>query len=156
MTIAIGTYLRFQDRTGVDVGFNFQNFFYNESRVYNGVTYTFANFGFSGSSTDLTAANISASLVFAQSLLPSNIVKSACDKYWIVNIRTVWLNPDTLAETSDYLEEYYSAVSFEHDLSRLVLTLGSPMDAVRSEVPQRVLTQELVGSLPTTGAINIR
>jgi len=155
MRLAIGTYIKFQDKAGVDVGYSFQNFFFNETRTYESVDYLFANFGFSGASIDLSAANISASLVFSQNALSSVVIKQACDQFWIISVRSVWLDPDTLLETSTFLEETYSAISFEHDLTQLILTIGNPLDAVQTEVPQRILNQQLVGYLPTTGAINI-
>jgi hypothetical protein len=43
----------------------------------------------------------------------------------------------------------------EHDSSRLSVRLGSPLDAVAQNAPRRVLTQKLVGALPSTGNINL-
>jgi len=156
MTLAIGTYISFRTRSDGVTPYNFQNFFPSETRDYDGQTYLFACFGFSGGSVDLEASDVQATLAFGQSQLCSTFVKQSCDEYWIVRIRSVWLDPETLEETTTFLEEIYSCISYENDLSRLNLTLGSPLDAVRSEVPQRVLSQELVGSLPTTGAINVQ
>ena len=48
MSIAIGTYLKFIDAAGIDTGNNFQNFFQGETREYQGDTYIFGGFGFSG------------------------------------------------------------------------------------------------------------
>jgi hypothetical protein len=155
MTLAIGTYISFRTRDDEPTGFNFQNFFPRESRVYNNQSYLFANFGFSGATVDLQGSNIQATLVFGHSLLSNNFIKQACDNYWIVRIRTVWLDTNPLEETGTYLEEVYGCTQYDHNLSRINLNLGSPLDAVRAEIPQRVLSQQLVGSLPTTGAINV-
>ena len=81
--------------------------------------------------------------------------KQAADERWLTEIKTVWLNPETLDETGTYSEELYAITGFEHDTSRLSVRLGNPLDAVSQNAPRRVLTQDLVGSLPSTGNINL-
>jgi len=152
--IAIGTYIRFQTRTGADVGHAFQNFHQGETRTYGSVEYTYAGFGFSGSSVDLQGSNIRASLVFAVGQLLLNFVQEAADSRWIVRIRTVWLDPDTFEETSTFTEETYQISGFQHEGSRLSLDLSSPLDAVSGQAPRRTLSQYLVGNLPSTGQIS--
>lgn len=152
-TLAIGTYCRFQNRNGVDQGLNLQNFFAGESRSFGGVSYTFANFAFSGSAVDSTGANIQAQLIFALTQLVINTVKNASDNNWIVRVQTVWLNPTTLAETGQFVSETYAVLGYDHDSSRLAMRLGSPLDAITANVPRRVLSTPMVGALPGTGAI---
>lgn len=153
---AIGTYVRFQLHDGGETGYAFQNFHSGETRNYGGIDYLHAGMGFSGGTVDLQASNITAALVFAISPLLLNFIQEAADNHWIVRIRTVWLNPDTFEETSTFSEEVYQTVSFQHDGSRLSLVLGSPLDAVAGQSPRRVLTQYLVGSLPSTGQISFQ
>ena len=124
--------------------------------TYNGQNYTFAAFGFSGGTLDLEAANISASLVFALNSLGLTIFTQAVTDRWLIKLRTVWLNPDTLVESSTYSEEVYAVTGLEHDNSRLSVRLGSPLDAIRENAPRRSLTQQLVGALPTTGEISLQ
>ena len=76
------------------------------------------------------------------------------DRFCVIRVQTVWLNPDNFDETDQKLVEVYSVLGFEHDSSRFALRLGSPLDAVQSDLPRRVLTQRLVGVLPTTGNIS--
>ena len=154
--IAIGTYLHFRVRSGGDTGYAFQNFHANESRLYAGVNYVYAGFGFSGSTVDLQGSNIRASLAFAVSPLLLNFIQEAADQQWVIRIRTVWLDPDTFDETATFSEEVYQVVGFQHDGSRLSLDLSSPLDAVSGQAPKRVLTQYLVGSLPSTGQISFK
>jgi hypothetical protein len=156
VNLALGTYISLRTRKGGKTGYAFQNFFHGETRTYNGEQYIHAAFGFSGSAVDVTAANISASLVFAVNQLDLNVFKLAADELWIVRVRTVWLEPDTLVETSTYLEEVYAVTGFEHDTSKLSVRLSSPLDAVTGHAPRRTLNQALVGALPTTGSISMR
>ena len=152
--LAIGTYIQLTGADGGD-GYYFQNFHHGENRDYNGSDYMYAAFGFSGGTLDLEAANIDASLVFAVNKLALSVFQQAVEGRWIIIIRTVWLNPETLEEGSTYGEETYAITGLEHDNSRLSVRLGSPLDAVAQNAPRRVLTQKLVGALPSTGNINL-
>jgi len=155
MTLAIGTYVKLVERNKTFTGYAFQNFHFGETRNYNGTNYMYGGFGFSGGTLDLEAGNVSASLVFAVNELDLVVFKQAADERWLAEVRTVWLNPDTLDETGTYSEELYAITGFEHDTSRLSVRLGNPLDAVSQNAPRRVLTQKLVGSLPSTGNINL-
>jgi hypothetical protein len=135
--IAIGSYIKLLDAGANDTGFNFQNFFQGEDRLYNGDTYTFGGFGFSGGTLDLEGSNISASLVFSVGELSLSIFRQAAEEFWLVRIRTVWLDPDTFVE------------------SRLSVRLSSPLDAVQDNAPRRTLNSKLVGELPSTGQISL-
>ena len=154
MRIAIGTYINFRLFGGANTGYAFQNFHANETRSYDGVSYIYAGFGFSGTSVDLQGSNIEAQIVFAVSQLLMTFVQQAADERWILRVRTVWLDPDTLDETTTYMQETYQVTGFQHDGIRLSLELGSPLDAVRNHAPKRTLRQALVGALPSSGQIN--
>ena len=154
MSIAIGTYVSFQERGGAYTDNDFQNFHAGETRTYNGREFIYGAFGFSGAAVDLNGANIQAQLVFGLNPLILNIAQTAANAFWIARVSTVWLNPDNFDETSQRLEEVYAVVGFEHDNSRLALRLGSPLDSVQSDLPRRVLTLRTVGVLPTTGNIS--
>jgi len=156
MTIAIGTYARLLNHDGNPLPYMFQNFHVGETRSYNGRDYMFAGFGFSGGTVDLQAGNIEASLVFAVNDLDLNLFNQAVSDRWLIEIRTVWLDPDTLDEGSTYGEEVYAITGLEHDSSRVSLRLGSPLDAVSQNAPRRLLTSDLVGALPSTGQINLQ
>ena len=154
--LAIGTYIRLLNANGSDTGYRFQNFFQGETRTHEGNEYVFAAFGFSGGTLDLQAANISANLVLAVNELDLTIFTQAASDRWMIEIHTVWLDPDTLEETATYTDELYAVTGLEHDTSRLSIRLGSPLDAVRENAPKRSLTQVLVGSLPTTGQVRLQ
>lgn len=153
--LAVGTYVRILDRDGKPTGYAFQNFFQGESRSYNDTFYVFAGFGFSGGTLDLQSGSITAALVFAVNELDLNVFQAASDNRWLAEVRTVWLDPDTLSETRQQSEELYAVLGFEHDTSRLQVRLGNPLDAVQENVPRRVLTQTVVGALPSTGQISL-
>jgi len=153
--LAIGIYLKLLDSSGNDTGYQFQNFFQGETRTYNGVDYVFGSFGFSGGTLDLEGGNISASLIFSVNPVSLSVFGQAVNDFWLAEIRTVWLEPEALTETAQHSEELYAITGYNHDGNQLSVRLGSPIDAVQSNVPRRVLTTALVGELPSTGQINL-
>lgn len=152
--IAIGTYIRFFLKSGGSTSYAFQNFHAGETRTYGGVNYVFSGFGFTGTTVSLEGSNISSQLVFGVNQLSLNFVQQAADEQWVVQVRTVWLDPDTYEETGTYTDETFQIVGYQHDGSRMGLDLGSPLDAVTGQAPRRTLSQYLVGSLPATGSIS--
>lgn len=155
MTIAIGIYLKLTDASGANTGNQFQNFFQGETRLYNGSNYIFGSFGYSGGTYDLEAGNIQASLVFALNQLSLAVFEQAAKEFWIAEIRTVWLDPESLEEGPQHSSETFAITGLSHENTRLQVQLGSPLDAISSNVPRRVLTTSLVGDLPSTGQINL-
>lgn len=151
---ALSTYINFIDHDGNAMNLRFQNFFPDETRAYEGKTYQPAGFGYTGAAVDLNAANVEASLVFLVSDLILSFAQQAADDEWLVEVQTVWLDPDTLQETSDRLEEVYGVTGWSHNQRELVMRLGSPLDAQAAELPARVLSQKMVGNLPARGSIS--
>jgi hypothetical protein len=149
MMLAIGTFAAFNDFIFL------QNFFQGETRTYGGIQYNFASFGYSGNTTDLQAGNINASLVFSMNELVLNMATEAADNRWIVNVQTVWLDPETLLEQANYTTDVFMVTGFEHDHQRLNMTLSSPLDAISGDAPRRRLTESLVGALPSTGQVQL-
>jgi hypothetical protein len=151
---ALASYISFTDRDGVYLGLDFQNFFPEEIRLYLTREHLFAGFGYTGSTVDIAAANIEASLVFLATDLMISIAEQAAAEQWLCRVRTVWLDPETLEETTDRLVEVFSVTSWAYNQEELVLRLASPLDAQAAELPARVLTRQMVGDLPATGSIS--
>ena len=149
MSLAIGTFAAFNDFVFL------QNFFQGETRTYGGIQYNFASFGYSGNTTDLQAGNINASLVFSMNELVLNMATEAANNRWIVEVQTVWLDPETLLEQANYTTDVFMITGFEHDHQRLNMTLSSPLDAISGDAPRRRLTESLVGALPSTGQVQL-
>ena len=149
MGIAIGTYIK------LTPGQCFQNFHADDSRLWNGASYLYAGFGYSGSTVDLQAGNVEAQLVFAINEMSLSVVQQVVDQRQVIQIDTVWLNPETLSELSNYTTDRFMATGYTHDHSRLALRLSSPLDAISGDVPRRRLTTKLVGALPSSGDITL-
>ena len=148
MSIAIGTFIQFNENTDK----SYQNFFVGDEVFYDGFKYFFAGFGYSGSTIDLEASNVSAQLVWAANDLSLNLAAEAAEKRWTVNIQSVWLNDDLTVDKS-YMVDTFMVTGFEHDTLRLSMRLSSPLDSVGADAPRRRLTEQLVGALPSTGQV---
>jgi hypothetical protein len=149
--IAEGVYVEFLTRDGAATGYAFQQFHGDGPRDYEGTSYIYAGFQYSGATVDLGFPNAEAVLVFAANTLGLNLWKQAADDLWIAKVHTVWLDPVTLDETGVQMIDTYAVTGYAHDLQQVSLTLGSPLDAIGGDWPRRVLTQALVGALPPTG-----
>ena len=150
MSIAIGTYVL------IDEGrYAFQNFRFGKTRPYGQFSYDYASFGYSGTTTDLQAGNVEASLVFNFNQLVLNMAVEAAASRYICVINTVWLNPGSFSEIGEYTEDVFMITGFDHDTSRLSLRLASPLDAISGDVPRRKLASFMVGSLPSSGDVQL-
>lgn len=149
MSIAIGTFVNIEDK------YYFQNFFKDEVRVWQGKSYVFAALGYSGSTVDAQGGNVSAQLLFGVNQISLDLAKEAADNRYTVEIETVWLDPESLTEKAVFMLDIFMITGFEHDSSRLIMRLGSPLDAISADVPRRRLTETLVGALPSTGQLSL-
>lgn len=153
MSVAIGTFIKFLNFDGTPTGQAFQNFFHQQSQSYAGTSYSWAAFGYSGGTTDLDPGSVSALLVFATSPLLLNQMKGLCENRALVEVKTVWLDPDSLAPTGLFLSETFAVLGFDNDLQRTDVRLGDPLNAIDATVPREILTRLLVGSLPASGNV---
>jgi hypothetical protein len=151
--ISEGVYMQLLTKAGTPTGYAFQQFHQSQVRTYKGIDFIFAAFEYSGASIDLGFPNAEAVLVFNVNTLSLNIWKQAADEFWIARVRTVWLDPSTLIETGIEMVDNYAITGFDHDLQQVSLRLGSPLDAIGSDWPRRVLTQAIVGALPPNGEV---
>lgn len=148
--IAIGTYLRFLFRDGSFTGFAWQNFAAGRSVTYRGTSYLAVGFGFSGSSFDIEANSIGATLIFGLNQLSRSTLQTAADGRWLAEVRTTWLS-DALVPQGDWTVDIYEALGITHNNVEISLRLGSPLDAVTAQCPRLRLTQAMVGALPPSG-----
>jgi len=152
--LAIGNYLilsynQFQN-------YRFQNFHINQNATYQGLTYNFMPFGFSGVTVNRSGDNTEASLVFPSNELSRAWSVSALENRWLATVYVLMLNPDSTS-TGTLLHQYVGQVAQgEWDETTITLALNTVLDAVGSDVPTRRLTQTLVGALPVTSNVRLQ
>jgi len=150
---AFVNYVRFKTQADAYTGTPYQNFSINEQRVYDGITYSFAPFAVSSGGGARGGDRSSASLVAGTDALSVNLFAEAVQNRYMLEIKTVSLDPLTFADEALTASEIWRVASYDMDTTRVVLKLTSPLDAVKAQVPRRTLSTALVGALPTSGAL---
>tara|TARA_S200002703_G_scaffold20016_1_gene16272 strand:+ start:138 stop:611 length:474 start_codon:yes stop_codon:yes gene_type:complete len=150
---AFVNYVRFKTQADAYTGTPYQNFSINEQRVYDGITYSFAPFAVSSGGGARGGDRSSASLVAGTDALSVNLFAEAVQNRYMLEIKTVSLDPLTFADEALVASEIWRVASYDMDSTRVVLKLTSPLDAVKAQVPRRTLSTALVGALPTSGAL---
>ena len=150
---AFVNYVRFKTQADAYTGTPYQNFSINETRTYSGVTYSFAPFAVSSGGGARGGERSSASLVAGTDAISVNLFAEAVQNRYMLEIKTVSLDPLTFADEALVASEIWRVASYDMDSTRVVLKLTSPLDAVKAQVPRRTLSTALVGALPTSGAL---
>jgi len=150
---AFVNYVRFKTQADAYTGTPYQNFSINEQRVYEGITYSFAPFAVSSGGGARGGDRSSASLVAGTDALSVNLFAEAVQNRYMLEIKTVSLDPLTFTDEALTASEIWRVASYDMDTTRVVLKLTSPLDAVKAQVPRRTLSTALVGALPTSGAL---
>lgn len=154
MELAVGNFMSFS-LSGI-TQYRFQNFFIGETITYNGGSYGFLPFGFSGVTVNRTGDNTEASLVLPNNDLSRNWAVEAIDRRWLAQVEVILLDPDNRS-TFNQLHTYVGQVAGgKWDESSLQLTLSTVLDAVGADVPGRRLTQKLIGAIPVTSGLQLQ
>ena len=156
MTVAVVNYVRFKSFGGqYQSGFSFQNFYINQTKTKDGVDYMFAPLGVTPGAGTKGGDRSDSALVAPAYPLTVNLFVDACKQKWLVEITMVLLDPLTFEEVQLITTEQWLSSKVEVTTERAVLRLSSPLDAVDSQVPKRMLSSVLVGSLPSTGNLSV-
>ena len=150
---AFVNYVRFKTQADVYTGTPYQNFSVNGTRTYSGVTYNFAPFAVSSGGGARGGERSNAALVAGTDAISVNLFAEAVQNRYILEIKTVSLDPLTFADEALISTEVWRIASYEMDTTTVTMRLTSPLDAVKAQIPRRTLSTELVGALPTSGAL---
>ena len=160
-SVAVGNFLIM--KSGATDSHCYQNFFIKETITYQDKSYTFLPFGFSGVTVNRTGDGTDATLVFPNNpeagiygRISRDWADSAIKGTWNVHVQTLIVDPDD--KTSfNLLAQYYGQVSMGGwSDTQVTLTINSVLDAVGADVPQRRLTQRLVGDLPHSANVRLQ
>lgn len=157
MTVAIVNYIEFKSFEGDPLeGYSFQNFFINQTRLLLNKSYLYAPFAIVGGAGTKGGDRTDSSLVAPSYPLATNLFVEACREKWLCEMSMYLLDPVTYDEIQRITVETWMSSKVELTPERVVLRLASPFDAVDAQVPKRMLSTALVGSLPTTGSVSVR
>lgn len=118
--------------------------------------YAYLGFIYQGAALTTTGDNLQASLVVANNQLSMALILEGVQKKWQLKVETHLMDPDLTRGVSvkRLAMEKWLMTSMSYDYETIEITLSSAINAISAGVPQRTLSQELVGDLPTTGGIS--
>ena len=149
MAFAFCNYVTLLQSNSTPTSYKFQNFSINEPRR----GFDYLPFAITTGAGTRGGDRSSARLVVAANQISVNIAAEASQNNWFLKIETFSLNIETLADSSQISTEVWRVAGYEMDTERVFLNLASPLDAVRTDAPRRVLSTQLVGALPTSGSL---
>lgn len=157
---AIVSYIRFKERKGGPyLPYAYQNYFIDESRVYQDVEYQFAPLGVSGGGGKQGGERSRGAIVCPSNPIVQNIFWQADFNKWLVEVVSIEIDTETDQELSLLTRVWWSCkVEGSIEMGRAgqsILQLSSPLDTVKARVGGRPLSQSLVGALPTSGSISV-
>lgn len=131
----------------------FQNYFANENKTYNGITYAFAPFRAEGSMASLNGENSVLQVLFPNIEIALRLLQSGNgNRLSRLTLTTVWLTAAG-AFTNNVQTEYYVGTGSSISETTLELRFRSAIDSVTANFPNRILDRQLVGPLPLDAQI---
>ena len=149
MAFAFCNYVTLLQSNSTPTSYKFQNFSINEKRG----DFDYLPFAITTGAGTRGGDRSSARLVVAANQISVNIAAEAANGNYFLRVETFSLNIETLADSSQISTEVWRVAGYEMDTERVFLNLTSPLDAVRTDAPRRVLSTQLVGALPTSGSL---
>ena len=150
-------FLRFKRRDGTYTSWLAQNYYIGQVITYDGVEYPYQPVAVATNSSSRGGDRSEAALAAGASAISLNVFGEAAAEDWLLEGRTVRINrvDQSLAEL--LTTECWAAQQLQHDTKEPIVTLqlASPLDAVRAP-GGRVLSQSLVGALPTSGNLTLQ
>lgn len=165
---ALGHFFMLKDDNDAAV-VKLQNFYINENVDYDGDSYSFSPFGFSGISTSRQADLDPVTLLFPNNEISRGYLSDAIRGMSFDGVPSderPWRRPyvgrvavcllDVATKATDVLFTYTGqCTSGGWDDTALNLELSSVFDAVGGNVPTRTLIQRQVGGLPITSGVRL-
>ena len=153
--VALTNFLEVTDSRG-HVEMLYQNSKPGETIRYRGLDFFYLPFIYQGAAKNRSGDNLESALVLAVNELSLGHAKEAVTRRLNVRVDSCSMNPQTFAVAKTLTTEYWIATSMSYDPEAVEVLLSSSIDAVGANAPTRVLTRDLVGSLPVTGAVQNR
>lgn len=150
-------FLRFKRRDGSYAPWLGQNYFIGQVVSHNGQAYPYRAVAVATNSSSRGGDRSEAAIAAEMSTLSMNIFAEAAANEWLLEVRSVRVNRADQSLGALLTTEYWATLQVQHDSKEPVVTLqlASPLDAVRSP-GGRVLSQSLVGALPTNGNLTLQ
>ena len=133
----------------------YQNFFVNETKIYDGEQYAFAPFRAEGTVSNLGGDNTLLQVLFPNVEVAVRLVEQGNgNRLSRLVLTTQWLNAN-FAAVKTY-QERYVGIGAAFSETTIELRFRSAMDSVGTLFPARQLTRNLVGLLPLSASVSLQ
>lgn len=150
MQYALGHFLDLSSRLSSTV-LRFQNFYAGETVDER----LFLPFGFSGTTTNRQADNLEATLVFPNNELSRSWAMQVLDEGWAAYVEVYLMDPDDSSKRNQLYGYTGQVMGGGWDETALNLRLGTVLDAVEGNIPNRVLHRGIVGKIPPSSVAGL-
>ena len=111
-------------------------------------------FVYRGAQKTKNGDNISSQLLLPANPIALNFAQDAVYHNWSAEVVTFKLNNDyTLPSDTVLGRDFWIVTGFNYNTQAVELELSNALDAVGAQAPNARITYEMVGALPSTGAI---
>ena len=117
--------------------------------------FQYLSFIYQGATRNRSGDNMTSSLILANNELSMNYAQQIVINKYHIKVET-WLMTEAFERNKELTEETWLAATMSYDPETIELVLSSAIDAVGANAPDKVLTRNLVGSLPVTGSLQNR
>tara|TARA_R100001510_G_C7519060_1_gene115339 strand:+ start:55 stop:519 length:465 start_codon:yes stop_codon:yes gene_type:complete len=117
--------------------------------------FQYLSFIYQGAARNRSGDNMTSSLILANSELSMNYAQQIVINKYHIKVET-WLMTEEFERSKQLSEETWLASNMSYNPENIELILSSAIDAVGANAPDKVLTRNLVGSLPVTGSLQNR
>ena len=118
-------------------------------------SFQYLSFIYQGATRNRSGDNMISSLLLANSELSMNYAQQIVSNKYHIKVET-YLMTEAFEKSKQLSEETWLAANMSYDPETIEIVLSSAIDAVGANAPDRVLTRDLVGSLPVTGSLQNR
>jgi hypothetical protein len=155
MTIDLGQFISFRDADGRPIDrYRYQNYFIGQSNAGHDYLGFIVEAGVGTTSGDRPQTTFST----ARNEISANIVSECVDGFWSMRVETWFVDPEQRKRLRLFIDETWLCSSYAQDDAEdriLTVNLSSPFDAIGTQIPPLLLTEERCGALPAPGSINI-
>lgn len=152
MELNIGILLELKAQS--ETKYRFQNYRVGTDVTHEGHTWLFAPFSFTGVVSNLNGDNLDAGLVFPSTKITRAWAAEAMRDKWVGIVRVMLLEDNS--DINRPLYPYTGVIaSGGWDDTNVELNLNTIVDAVRGEIPGRVMNNQLVGNIPISASIRL-
>ena len=117
--------------------------------------FQYLSFIYQGAARNRSGDNMTSSLILANSEVSMKFAVEAVQEKYHVKVET-WLMTEAFERNKQLTEETWLASNMSYNPETIEVVLSSAIDAVGANAPDKVLTRNLVGSLPVTGSLQNR